>query len=59
PLTGENVKIALETMGQIDTKGVTLPVQFSSTDHAGVKSLKMFRVENGKWVPITDFISAR
>ncbi|PMP84346.1 MAG: branched-chain amino acid ABC transporter substrate-binding protein [Chloroflexus aggregans] len=58
-LTGENVKAALETMGQIDTKGVTLPVQFSSTDHAGVKSLKMFRVENGKWVPITDFISAR
>ncbi|WP_322495881.1 ABC transporter substrate-binding protein [Chloroflexus sp.] len=58
-VTGENIKAALETMGAIDTKGVTLPVQFSATDHAGVKSLKMFRVENGKWVPITDFITAR
>ncbi len=58
-LTGENIKTTLETMGAIDTKGVTLPVQFSPTDHAGVKSMQMFRVENGKWVPITDFISAR
>ena len=58
-LTGENIKNTLETMGAIDTKGVTLPVQFSSTDHAGVKSTRMFRVENGRWVAITDFISAR
>jgi branched-chain amino acid transport system substrate-binding protein len=58
-LTGENIKNALETMGEIDTKGVTLPVKFSPTDHAGVKSTRMFRVENGKWVAITDFISAR
>jgi len=38
---------------------VTLPVVFSTTDHAGAKSLRMFRVQNGKWVAITDFISAK
>ncbi|MEF3273037.1 MAG: ABC transporter substrate-binding protein [Chloroflexus sp.] len=59
PVTGENIKNALETMGPIDTNGVTPPVQFSATDHAGLKALKLFRVENGKWVPISDFISAR
>lgn len=58
-LTGENIKNTLETMGPIDTGGVTLPVVFSTTDHAGVKSLRMFQVQNGKWVAITDFISAK
>jgi branched-chain amino acid transport system substrate-binding protein len=58
-LTGENIKTTLETMGPIDTGGVTLPVVFSTTDHAGAKSLRMFRVQNGKWVAITDFISAK
>jgi branched-chain amino acid transport system substrate-binding protein len=58
-LTGENIKTTLETMGPIDTGGVTLPVVFSTTDHAGAKSLQMFRVQNGKWVAITDFISAK
>jgi len=58
-LTGENIKATLETMGAIDTGGVTQPIVFSSTDHAGSKALRIFRVENGAWVPITDFITAK
>ncbi|NWF80527.1 MAG: ABC transporter substrate-binding protein [Chloroflexi bacterium] len=57
-LTGENIKATLETMGAIDTGGVTQPIVFSSTDHAGSKALRIFRVENGAWVPITEFITA-
>lgn len=57
-LTGENIKATLETMGAIDTGGVTEPIVFSSTDHAGSKALRIFRVENGAWAPITEFITA-
>jgi len=58
-LTGENIRNTLQTMGEIDTGGVTQPIVFTATDHAGAKSLRLFRVENGTWVAITDFISAR
>ncbi len=58
-LTGENIRNTLQTMGAIETGGVTQPIVFSDTDHAGAKSLRIFRVENGTWVAITDFISAR
>ncbi|MGQ9928503.1 MAG: ABC transporter substrate-binding protein [Chloroflexaceae bacterium] len=58
-LTGENIRNTLQTMGEINTNGVTQPIVFTETDHAGAKSLRLFRVENGTWVAITDFISAR
>jgi branched-chain amino acid transport system substrate-binding protein len=58
-LTGENVRNTLQTMGEIDTGGVTQPIIFTETDHAGAKSLRLFQVKNGAWEAITDFISAR
>ena len=57
-LTGANIKAALETLVDYDMGGVTAPVTLTSTDHRGSKGLRIFRVEDGTWVPITDFIQA-
>ncbi len=57
-LTGEAVKNAMEKMSGFETGGVAAPITFSSTDHRGNKSLKMYQVEGGAWNPITDELSA-
>ena len=54
-LTGENIKLALESITDFDTGGVTFPITFTPRDHRGSKGMKLFRVENGKWQPLTDF----
>ncbi len=59
PVTGENLKAALETISNFDTGGVTSPLTFTATDHAGNKALRLYEVKNGKWEPISDFISAK
>ena len=57
-LTGENIKAALEGMSNFDTGGVTSPLSFSATSHRGNNSLRLYQVEGGVWVSISDFISA-
>jgi branched-chain amino acid transport system substrate-binding protein len=57
-LTGANIKAALETFTDFDMQGVTVPLTFTPTDHLGSKGLRMFRVEGGEWVPMTEFIQA-
>ena len=57
-LTGANIKAALETLSDYNMGGVTAPVTLTSTDHRGSKGLRIFRVEDGVWVPFTDFIQA-
>ena len=59
PITGENIKAALETLSNYDTGGVTSPVTFTATDHRGSKALKLFKVEGGQWKQLTDFVSAQ
>lgn len=59
PVTGENIRAALESIQNFDTGGVTAPITFSPTDHGGNKALRIFKVENGKWIQVTDFISAK
>lgn len=54
-VTGENIKIALEGVSEMDTGGVTVPITFSAEDHRGAKGVRLFRVEDGVWQPITDF----
>ena len=55
PLTGANVKAALEGLRELDTGGVTYPITFSEDDHRGAKGMRLFRVEEGSWVPLTEF----
>ncbi|MYA12186.1 MAG: ABC transporter substrate-binding protein [Gemmatimonadetes bacterium] len=57
-LTGANIKAALETFTDFDMLGVTVPLTFTPTDHLGSKGLRIFRVEGGEWVPMTEFIRA-
>jgi len=58
PVTGENIRSGLESIQNFDTGGVTAPISFSPTSHKGNNALRMFKVENGKWVQVSDYISA-
>lgn len=58
PITGENIRAGLESIQNFDTGGVTAPISFSPTSHKGNNALRMFKVENGKWVQVSDYISA-
>ena len=57
-LNGTNIKVALETLTEFDMQEVTAPLTFTPTDHRGSKGLRIFRVEDGEWVPITEYIAA-
>ncbi len=54
-LKGENIKASLESLKNFDTGGVTVPITFTPTDHRGSKGMRLFKVEGGKWVQLTDF----
>jgi branched-chain amino acid transport system substrate-binding protein len=54
-VTGENVKMALESLENFDTRGVTVPITFTAEDHRGSNGMRLFKVENGKWHQLTDF----
>ncbi|NNF28367.1 MAG: ABC transporter substrate-binding protein [Gemmatimonadetes bacterium] len=58
PLTGRNIKAALEGFQEFDMGGVTVPITFSATDHLGAKGLRLFQVRGGTWTPITEFLLA-
>lgn len=55
PLTGASVKAELEKLRELDTGGVTFPITFTANDHRGAKGMRLFRVEDGAWSPLTDF----
>ena len=57
PVTGETMKAALETLKDFDTGGVVAPLTFTSTDHRGNKSLKLYQVKHGTWEPITELVA--
>lgn len=57
-LTGENIKHALETIENLDTGGVAPPITLTPDDHRGSKGLRLFRVEGGRWMPHTEFLTA-
>lgn len=57
-LSGENIKASLESLRDFSTGGVTVPISFTPEDHRGSKGMRLFQVEGGKWVPLTDFRTA-
>ena len=57
-LSGAGIKAALETFTDFDMQGVTVPITFTPTDHLGSRGLRIFRVEEGEWLPVTEFIRA-
>ncbi len=58
PLTGENIRAALEGISNFDTGGVTAPITFTPTEHRGNKALRLFKVENGQWAQMSDYIES-
>lgn len=48
PLTGPNLRGALETMDAVDTGGVIGPVKFSTESHRGAQASGIYKVEGGK-----------
>ena len=57
-ITGANIKAALERYDGYDAGGLMAPLTYTADNHTGNTSLRLFRVEGGKHVPITDYISA-
>ncbi len=58
PVTGENIKAALESIRDFDTGGVTAPITFTPESHRGSTALRIYTVKDGKWTRVTDYISA-
>ncbi|MCP4423821.1 MAG: ABC transporter substrate-binding protein [Chloroflexi bacterium] len=56
-LTGANIKAALEGMSSIDTGGVTQPLSFSGSDHAGNKAVRFFQIQGGIWQAQGDYVA--
>jgi len=57
-VNGENIKAALETLNNFSTGDVTFPITFTTTSHKGNKALKLYQVQGGKWMNVSDFIEA-
>ncbi|HSO13424.1 MAG TPA: ABC transporter substrate-binding protein [Anaerolineales bacterium] len=58
-VNGENIKTALESLKDFNTGDVTTNISFSADSHKGNDALKLFKVEGGKWVQVSEFISAK
>jgi branched-chain amino acid transport system substrate-binding protein len=56
-VNGESIKAALESIRDFDTHGVTAAITFTSTDHAGSKTARVYRVKAGMWEAITEAMS--
>ncbi|TWI58877.1 ABC transporter substrate-binding protein [Halalkalibacter nanhaiisediminis] len=54
-LTGEDIKVGIESIENLDLGGLGAPVSFSADNHAGTSQIRLARVENGRWEPITDY----
>ncbi len=57
-VTGPNIKAELEKLSNYDTGGITQPLTFTASDHAGNKAVQMFEVQGGTWTAVSDYLSA-
>ena len=54
-LTGDNLRMILESGEEFDTHGLSGAITYSSWDHQGSHSIRLVRCEGGKTVPVTKF----
>lgn len=57
-LSGASIKTHLESLQQYETGGVTVPLSYSATNHKGATALRLYQVQNGQWIRMTDLIDA-
>ena len=55
--TGKKIKDAFETFRNLDTGGILPPVTYTATSHEPCNSLRIYQVQKGKLVPITNYIA--
>jgi branched-chain amino acid transport system substrate-binding protein len=55
-ITGPDVKAALETVKDFETGGVSRPITFTETNHAGMPSTPLYVVKGGKFEKLADEI---
>lgn len=58
-LSGEEVREGLESLTDFDTGGIASSITFSATSHKGARALRIYQVQGGQWVPVTDYIQAQ
>ena len=58
-LTGRGIREGLESLTDFETGGITAPITFSPTSHKGATALRIYQVQEGEWVPITDYLEAQ
>ncbi len=58
-ISGPGVKKALESLRNFDTGGLTGPITFTKKSHKGSVSLRIYQFRNGKFVPVTGYISVK
>ena len=58
-ISGPGVKKALESLRNFDTGGLTGPITFTPKSHKGSVSLRIYQFRNGKFVPVSGYISVK
>jgi len=58
PITRDNLIKSLESMSSVDTKGITAPLTFSSSQHLGNRSVVVVTATDGAWKPSTEFLTS-
>ena len=59
PATATNPRTgSTNVIRDLDTGGVTQPISFSETNHRGMRSMRIYEVRDGKWEPVSGFLSA-
>lgn len=53
PVTGETIRQALEKMGPFDTDGISAPMDFTATSHAGMRKSRLYVVRDERWSRLT------
>jgi branched-chain amino acid transport system substrate-binding protein len=59
PLTGPNLRAALETMDPVDTGGVIGQIRFSADSHRGATAAGVYKVEGGKFVEVAAAVTPK
>jgi len=59
PLTGPNLRAALEAQGPVDTGGVIGPIRFSADSHRGATASGVYKVEGGKMVEVAAAVTPK
>ena len=56
-ITGEEIRVGLESLQDFDLGGLAAPVSFSADNHAGTEQTRIKIVKNGQWEQLTDYFS--